>query len=66
MGVRRDITQCVINGGASEGGWLEVRRAITQCVINARCFFRWLGGGKESDYTMCNQWWVLGTEVRWG
>ena len=66
MGVGRVITQCVINGGASEGGGLGVRRVITQCVINARCFRRWLGEGKESDYTMCNQWWVLGTVVRWG
>ena len=35
MGVRRVITQCVINGGACEGGWMGVRRVITQCVINA-------------------------------
>ena len=20
---------------------------------------RWLGEGREGDYTMCNQWWVL-------
>ena len=46
---------------------LGVRRVITRCVINdddGRREAR--GGGKESDYTMCNQWWVLGTVVRWG
>ena len=35
---------------------------ITLCVINARCSRRWLGGGKESDYTMRNQCGCLG---RW-
>ena len=38
---------------------MGVRRVITRCVINGGCLGRWLGGGRESDYTMCNQWWVL-------
>ena len=38
---------------------VEVRRVITRCVINGGCLGRWLGGGREGDYTMCNQWWVL-------
>ena len=44
--------------GVWEGGWVGVRRVITQCVIMVGA---WEGGGsKESDYTMCNQWWVIG------
>ena len=27
---------------------------ITQCVINGGCLGRWLGRGREGDYTMCN------------
>ena len=52
--------------GASDGGKVRVRRVIIQCVINGESLGRWLGGGRESDYTMCNQWWVLVKVVGWG